>query len=147
MLPMFLFWIGMHGTGMGEDVPLPLALIYECMAYAVGWLLFPLIAYYLCVHVERADQYVRYIVAYNWSSVIQNGLFFLLNVPTALGLMGPNARSFFGLILLLYILTYGWFVAKSALGLTPQRAAIFVAADFITSMLWERVTDWLVSGG
>ncbi len=144
--PMFFLWVLMHGTGMAESVPVPLAYLYEFTSYGVGWLLFPAIAYTLCRTFDRTDRYVRYVVAYNWSSVIQNALFFLLNVPTALGLLSGGARSFLGLILLIYVLIYGWFIAKTALGVDNHRAAMFVAVDFAVSLFWERFTDSLVAG-
>lgn len=144
VLPMFLFWIGLRGTGLPEDVPTWAALLYEMLSFACGWLIYPVVAYPLCRIYDRSDQYVRFIIVYNWASVVQNALFFLLNIPTAFGLLTSGARSVLGLAILIYVLMYGWFVVKTALGVTAQRAALFVAIDFITSLAWERFTDWLV---
>ena len=53
---------------------------------------------------------------------------------------------FFGLLLFAYILIYGWFVAKHALGLPGGPAATIVALDMAVTMFWKIITDGMIRG-
>ena len=44
----------------------------EMIAYVTSWVAFPVVAAYLAPMVQRDHRYLRYIVAYNWASVLQN---------------------------------------------------------------------------
>lgn len=143
--PMFFIWIGMHGTGMPEGTPIPFVAGYEILVYAVGWMLFPVIMWHVTGALDRRDRYAHFIAVYNWVAVIQNLMFFGLDLALASLGASDGARSFFGLVLLMYILFFGWFAARGALGITSGTAVTIIILDFVTALVWEQFTSALVN--
>ena len=45
--------------------------LVETLAYVLGWAAFPVIVHQICEATGRRDAYIGYIVAFNWSKVIQ----------------------------------------------------------------------------
>jgi hypothetical protein len=114
---------------------LPRIVAVEAIAYALNWIAYPLAAYYLAQALDREREYVGYIVAYNWSSVVQLALLVpvdaittweLLPLPIALALWTAS---------LLAVLAYAWFIAKTALKVTGLIAAALVAMGFLLEFL------------
>jgi len=90
------------------------------------------------------DRFFHFLAAYNWVAVLQNGLFIGMDLLFALVGAPDGARGFLGLAVLIYVLLYGWFVAKEGLGLAAGPAATVVALDMITSMFWELISDGMI---
>ncbi len=143
--PMFFVWLGMHGTGMPDGTPLPFVAGYELLVYAGGWMLFPVIMWHVTGALDRRDRYAHFVTVYNWVAVIQNLLFFGLDLGLAAIGASDGARSFFGLVLLVYILIYAWFTIRGALDLTAGTAVTIVVLDFMTALVWEQFSSGLVS--
>ena len=61
-------------------------------------------------------QFFHFLAAYNWAAVIQNGLFMAMDVIFVSIGAPEGARGLFGLILLVYVLLYAWFVAQKRPG-------------------------------
>ncbi len=119
----------------------------ESIAYVIGWAAFPLLAFYLTEFVDRRSQYLGFIVAYNWSSVIQLALFFPVRLILHSGIL-PN-----GLVLLIIyavqigLLVYEWFIVRTALNLPGLGAAGIVAIDVFISYLTNHFGDAIAQGG
>lgn len=135
--PMVVMWIIIDGFAAPEDTPLLTTVIFEAMSYVIGWLLFPVVAFHLLIFMDKDDRYPRFINAYNWTAVIQNGAFLLLHL--VLGVMGApdEARALFGVMMLSYVLMYGWFVAKTVLEIETGPAVTVVALDLLAALAWE----------
>ncbi len=144
--PMYLVWVLLYGDGYPEDTPFIFAFVFECLAYAVGWMIFPLVIWYLSPVLGCRDRFFHFLAAYNWAAVVQNALF--MGTDLLFWVIGaPDmARGFFGLILFAYVLMYGWFVARHGLGLPGGPAATVVALDIAVTMFWEMVTTGMVHG-
>ncbi len=116
------------------------------LAYAVGWLLFPVIMWQVSDALNCRQNYSRFIVAYNWSALLQHGLFIGSDLMM-IGLGFPDSAKGLVLVIVLgYMLVYQWFVAKNALEVTSGIAVLIVAIDLLTSVLWETVSTGLASG-
>jgi len=139
--PMFLLWVGTHGISAQMDVPLSHALGFALLSYACGWMIFPIIMWHVSEKMGCRERYFHFLAAYNWVAVIQNGLFMAMDIVFVSIGASEGARGFFGLILLVYILLYAWFVAKSALDIPAGPACLIVALDMLTSVLWEIFTN------
>lgn len=144
--PMYLLWVLLYGSGYPEDTPFIFAFVFECLSYAIGWMLFPLVVWYLSPVLGCRDRFFHFLAAYNWAAVIQNAAF--MGTDLVFWLIGAPelARGFFGLILFVYVLIYGWFVARHGLGLPGGPAATVVALDIAITMSWEMITTALVRG-
>lgn len=144
--PMYLLWIILYGENYPEGTPFIFAFLFESLTYVIGWLIFPLVVWHLSPVLGCGDRFFHFLAAYNWAAVIQNALFMGVDLLSWLVGAPEMARGFFGLMLFAYILVYGWFVAKHALGLPGGPAATIVALDLMISMFWEMITDGMIRG-
>ena len=144
--PMVVIWIAMDGFSSPEDTPLLTSIMFEGMSYTVGWLLFPVIAFHLLVFLGRDGRYPRFVTAYNWTAVIQNSLFLLMHL--VLGALGApdEARALLGVMMLAYVLMYGWFVVRTVLEIETGPAVTVVALDLIVALVWEAFSHSLMFG-
>lgn len=96
------------GYGLAE-------MIFSTAALCLEWLLFPIVIYGVLRLLGLAHQYVRYVVAHNWGSVIVA----LFNLPAivlfSLGLIGPTVAVDLMFLALLAVLYYRFIVARGAL--------------------------------
>ena len=93
----------------------------EGVAYVIGWTLFPLVIYYLIQSLEKGSEFIGFIVAYNWASVLQNGFYLPFAILFQLGMITGDVAAFLNLILL---------------GLVLMSLSIFVPSRFICLLLW-----------
>jgi hypothetical protein len=114
------------------------------IAYVIGWVLFPLVMVEITRAMNREKHYLGYIVAYNWSAVIQYAIF----TPIALFLTGDGQLAspvgLLGVGIMGYLQVYTWFVARSALDVPGGTAAMLVVADVILMMLLNIVSEGLI---
>ncbi len=117
--------------------PLRLVVV-ESLIYAVSWLAFPFIMFYLTQTLDRAKEYQGFVVAYNWAQVVQ--LLVVLPVVFAIAddrLPGPIANLLYA-GLLAAVLGYEWFIARTALALSGVGAAGVVALAFVVGATISR---------
>lgn len=113
--------------------------------YAYQWLLFPLVMFYLAEGIGRSRQYVAFIVARNWSQVIQ----FAIILPAALlVVMGGANEAGWGWVILIaaHMATwvYGWFIARTALDISGLAAALIVFTELAISIVISIFSELLV---
>ncbi len=144
--PMVVMWTVLDGFAAPEETPLLTAIIFETLSYMIGWLLFPVVAFHLLVFMGKDDRYPRFINAYNWTAVIQNSLFLVMHL--VLGAMGApeEARALLGMMMLSYVLMYGWFVARTVLEIQTGPAVTVVALDLVVALVWEGFSNNLFFG-
>ncbi len=116
-------------------------LLVESIGYVVSWTAFPLIILPFCHWLERDEQSLGFITAYNWSQVLQTLLaLFGLMAFTALPLAAGLALYF---VILLVRLTYEWFIARTALDAGGVAATTVVLIDLVLSEAVSQVTQSL----
>ena len=113
--------------------------VVETIAYVIGWVAFPLIMIYVCDRIGRSDRYLRYIVAHNWSNVIQVAVFFAVTILSK-GILGGGLEVL-GFAATAAILFYQWFIARTALEVSGGAAASIVGLDLVISILINLVTN------
>lgn len=122
-------------------------LVSETVAYVIGWVAFPLIAFYLTEFIDRRDRYLGFIVAYNWSSLIQLAVI----LPAALIYHGAILPGALGLAVMyaadIALLIYEWFIVRTALNLPGFGAVGFVAIDVILSLAINYAGDMVAQAG
>jgi len=78
--PLFaLFLIVRYSFGEFDASPFRYLMV-ESISYVIAWVAFPLLMFYIAQAIGREEQYIRYIVAYNWASVWQNFVYIPLAV-------------------------------------------------------------------
>ncbi len=113
----------------------------EAIAYVIAWVAFPLVMVSLARLLDREERYLGYIVAYNWASVLQNGLYLPLVILGAAGVIPAETAGPLILIALSLILVYGWFIAKVALDVGAWTAVSLVALDLVLSVFIDIVAS------
>jgi hypothetical protein len=143
MLPLYLPFIWLDIDLSGTQAPLLRILIVELSSYAIGWSLVPLLMLYIAPLLKREKEYVGFVVAYNWATLI----LVLLALPiVALVAIGVPIElvGLLQLVLDGVILYYGWNIFRIALRLAPLTAAAFELADFVLSVAINQLTDALM---
>jgi hypothetical protein len=121
--------------------------LVEAIVYVIGWVAFPLAMAYLAPLFERDEQYIGFIVAYNWAAVWQMAAF-LAMTTVASGLLGGGAvADVLAVATLFAVLFYQWFIARTALEITPGRAAAVVGLDVALTAGVHAVGDLMLRGG
>lgn len=116
----------------------------ETIAYVVSWVAFPLLLYHLTDILGTGHRFVRYIVAYNWASVLQNLLYLPFALLVEAHLVQGAGSTFFGIILLGLVLLYTWFVTRTALEVTNLLAAGLVMIDLVLSIFINTITQGML---
>ena len=117
----------------------------ETISYVVGWLAFPIAAIFLTRLLGLASRYVPLIIANNWSAVVQMALY--ATVVLVGTLLPPQLRALALLVATLTVLTYQWFVIRTALGTSGGTASGLVVIDVLLSMALSRGLDGLLQPG
>ncbi|MFO1189861.1 MAG: hypothetical protein U1E97_09840 [Alphaproteobacteria bacterium] len=111
------------------------AILAEILAYITAWTAFPLLMIHIAERIGRDAAYIRFIVAYNWSSVIQ--MMVLLTAALIGASMPVNATVMLHVGALGLILAYRWFIARTALQVNGGTAMGIVGLgmliEFMTS--------------
>ncbi len=111
--------------------------VVESIAYVIAWIAFPLAMFHLSRHLGRSKLYCRYIVAYNWATVLQITLLLIVAVITQTDLLPRGLAALLTMIAMIGIMCYQWFIARSALEVTPPVAAGIVLLDLVISFVLE----------
>ncbi len=133
--PGYAILIGLELGGAPDAASLDwghIALV-QAIAYVISWTAFPVAMHYLTSLIGRHEEYVGYIVAYNWAAVIQMGV---MLPAAAVQAMIPGSAG--GLIMLPVVIAtafYQWFIARTALRVGGGTAAGIVGFDFALSLL------------
>jgi hypothetical protein len=116
----------------------------ELIAYAIGWMAFPLAAHYLAMALARERDYVGYIVAYNWSAVLGIGVMLPIEAIDASGLLPEFLGDALRIAAGIALLVYAWFVARTALRTGGLPAAGFVAMEVMLTVLISTIADSMI---
>ena len=143
--PIFFFLMTIRFVNGDVDTSALRFLSIEAIAYIIGWFLFPLIIFYLVQTLERDREFIGFIVAYNWASVIQNSVYLPFAILFEIGLVGGSGAEFVNLILLCLVLTYTWFVTKTALNINGFVATGIVFLDVGVWIMLNIFTDFMLN--
>ncbi|CAA7616454.1 conserved membrane hypothetical protein [Magnetospirillum sp. LM-5] len=122
----------------------PRQLAVKLIAYVIDWTAFPLVMFYIAATLGRGGQWARYVVAYNWSAVVQVGILFPVAVLATLAPMAATALLAQALTILMLI--YRAFVAHVALKVNLGTAAGIVLLDVLLAGLLKNVAERIAGG-
>jgi hypothetical protein len=115
--------------------------LVKSIAYVIDWTAFPLVMVYISDSLGRWPAYTRYIVAYNWSAVVQIAVLFPAALLAILIPSGPTAML--AQMLSLIMLIYRAYVAHVALNVALPTAAGIVLMDVLLGGLLKTVAERL----
>ncbi len=115
----------------------------ESIAYVVSWTAYPLVMASLTRMLGCWDRFPSYIVAYNWSMVLQIALVLVVALLSTTGIVPKEAGQFLSLVIYVMVLAYIWFIAKAALGVPALTAGGIVTLDLALSYFINHFADRL----
>jgi hypothetical protein len=116
-------------------------LILEFETYAISWLVFPLVMAGFTRMQGCAQNYVAFIVAYNWCGAIQNAVYLPIAILAHAGTLSSDLANAFGLGAILWVLAYNFFVARTALQVPAGTAVGIVFIDLMLGLMLDMVSN------
>jgi hypothetical protein len=138
--PGFAIIIGYELAQVDLEAGVPRILVVELLAYVLGWAAFPVIVHQICEAIGKREAYIGYIVAFNWSKVIQIAVFLPSIGLIAFGALPGDSGSLLRWVVSILILFYQWFITRTALGVTAMGAIGFVVLDFMIDLIVHMIT-------
>lgn len=140
--PCFLI-VDMLSGGLNADTSLR-ALAIKVIGYVIDWVAFPVVMITVVDSLGKWPAYMRYIVAYNWSAVVQMSL---LTPIALLAVAAPSpATMLLAQVVTIILLVYRAYVAHVALAVGFGTAAGIVLLDVLLAGLLRAISDRLVGG-
>lgn len=146
VLPLYLTITWLHPGAMGKIEHPARFWLAELAMYANVWVAFPFVMLPLTQWMDCEDRYIRFICAYNWASVLQSALQLFIVLLGAAGLLPNAGEQFLGTLVLIAVLLYGWFIAKTALNIPALHAVGVVFVDFMLGIVLQTIGEVLKYG-
>jgi hypothetical protein len=120
-------------------------LLVESIGYVIGWCAYPLAALPFCRWLVPEERALGFIIAYNWSQVLQTALLLPVALFGAFDIAPGYAVAYADLVAYVAILVYEWFIARIALDAGGLPATALVLLDIVIGAALSQVTQ-LLSG-
>jgi len=124
--------------------PMARYLTVEIVAYIIAWVAFPVVMDRVVQIIDRDRHYIRFIVAYNWSSVLQNAVYLPVILFGTIGVMTADNANGIAFVALIWVLVYSWFVTRTALDVKAPMAAVIVLVDLMLSVVVNSLADSMI---
>ncbi len=108
----------------------PRIFVVDGIAYVLQCVAFPLAMVFLCRAIGRWDRYVGFVVALNWSVVLQMALIVPARLLAASDVAAGAGDTLF-YFAVIAVLLYQWFITVTALEVSGWTAAAAVALDVL----------------
>lgn len=118
----------------------------EAIAYVIGWVAFPLAIFYISAVLDRQKEFIRFVVAYNWSGVVQIVVLVPIVSLNAYEIFPQSIGALLSMAITLALFYYQWFIAKTALKITAAPAAMVVCINVALSILITGIANILLYG-
>lgn len=141
VLPVYIYFVAVNFDG--TDASAAWFVIVKASAYGAAWAVFPIVMVGLARILNLTGNYVPFIIASNWASVLQVLLFIPVNTLAAFGGLASDGGALLYLLTMAIVLVYQWFVARTALQTTKVIAAGLVAVDLFLGLFVAGVFDRL----
>lgn len=143
LVPAYAILVVLRLMANPTEAGLMQVVLVELIAYVINWTAFPLVMIYVCEKTGHFDRYLRFIVAHNWSTVIQMTVF-LTAMILARGVLGPGLGAMLNISAVMAVLVYQWFVTRTALGIDGLPAAAIIGLDLMISIVLNAVSGRFV---
>ncbi|WP_416899309.1 MAG: hypothetical protein ACMVY4_06210 [Minwuia sp.] len=138
-----LIWVARYSSVPEAD--LTAVFWIEAVSYVGAWMFWPVLAFELGRVMNQGHDIRLYIVACNWSEV----WIMLLRLPVvalgAAGMLGGGILGLFSFAVLVFVLYYRYFIARTTLPAQPPVAVGFAIADMLAGLLWRAGTDMAIA--
>ena len=114
------------------------------LGYSLLWTVFPLVAYRICLIIDRERAFFRYLCADNWSSIITQHFQLVVLLLIAGGIVPEVLASLVVLAMYACLLIYSWFIARSCLDVSSAVAAGFIVLQQIVGLLIQFIVTGIL---
>lgn len=136
VLPLYALVVLIQAADLGPELaPTPLSV--RLWSYALQWLAFVLTAMLLAKVMGREGQFVPYVIAANWASVVQIAI--VLGVVLLTTLLPPAMTGLVLVLMTLGLLVYDYRVVRIAFGAEGFDGMAVVGIQFMVSLLVQRL--------
>jgi hypothetical protein len=142
--PAYLALVAIDVSERGTSAGALRLLIVFMSAYVLRWSVYPLVTHAICQAIGRESAYIGFIVAFNWSQVLQMVVYLPIILFGVLGLIPEGVSAWLHVLIYSLILAYQWFVTRTALDIAPLAAVGFVALDLMLSIVITGMADGMV---
>ncbi|MDV7339723.1 hypothetical protein RYZ26_08970 [Terasakiella sp. A23] len=113
--------------------------------YVIAWLVFPIVMLRICQLIRRPEQYLKFIIGYNWLNCFTNTFFLLAALAQASRMIEWDAAiPIFGCLLMVSFIWLGHLI-KHALELPYSAAVGIVILDFFIGLMTDLVKTGLLA--
>ncbi|MEQ8193940.1 MAG: hypothetical protein RIB59_05585 [Rhodospirillales bacterium] len=147
VLPLYVILLALRFGEPGLTNSLFRYLSIEMIAYVTAWVAFPLAALPLSRVFDKEGNYIGFIVAYNWASVLQNAIYLPIAMIVVTNLIPMPYANFISFVALGFIMVYTWFIARVMLDVSAGAAAAMVGMDLILSILIRTFAEGMMRAG
>lgn len=141
VLPGYVVLVLLHLSGARLEADAASITIIHLLAYVINWTAFPLAAYYLAVGMDRQARWIAFVVALNWSKVVQMVIYLPLMGLATWGVAGPGGSALISFAGMMAVLAYQWYVTRTAFDITGLQAVGFTGLDLVLSIVITAMTD------
>jgi hypothetical protein len=142
--PLYLLLLGFRiAAPVWEASGVVPVLVVETIAFVIAWAAFPLMILPLSRWLDRENRFLPFMVAYNWSQIPQAVLFVLIGLDSASGLLPPSTVQVAGMLAVIAVLVYQWFIARVALAVSGAQATLVVVIDLLLGTTLGRLAEAL----
>jgi hypothetical protein len=114
--------------------------------YAITWLVYPLAMFYLTAGLQRPERWVPFVVALNWTKVVQMAIYLPMSLIAASGVLGPGGSAVATLIGFALVLYYQWWVTQTVLDVPGLTAFGLTGIDLVLGILITSLADAALAG-
>lgn len=134
VLPFFgvALWVSFPSLGGSDPWRFALA---AGIGYVLSWAAYPVIMEPVTRWMDRRPRFLLYVVAYNWSVVVQSAVILPIAILADLGWLSADFEALLALAARFFVLAYAWFIARATLAVPPSRAAVVVAIDLLLTLM------------
>jgi hypothetical protein len=142
--PLYLLLLGFRiAAPVWEASGVVPVLVVETIAFVIAWAAFPLMILPLSRWLDRENRFLPFMVVYNWSQIPQAVLFVLIGLDSASGLLPPSTVQVAGMLAVIAVLVYQWFIARVALAVSGAQATLVVVIDLLLGTTLGRLAEAL----
>jgi len=139
LAPFYLGMILFDGPAEAMTISPTGFFLVETIAYVTTWVAFPLAMIQVARLLGREHRYLLFVVATNWTAVIQLAAVSLAPALVAFAGLPATLGGFVALVATIWALIYKWHVTRAALELGGGKAAMVVAFEIGLGLL---ITAW-----
>ncbi len=136
-LPFFLILITLRFDALEINVNGYRYLCLELCSYAISWLAFPLLMDHMSWQIKRETKFFKFIIAHNWSLVIQNVIYSITIFLGYIGILTDTLTRSLILLILMWTFAFTWFIAKNGLNVSVFTAISVVLVGFFLNLAIE----------